>query len=287
MKVFSFGEVLWDVYPNKNCIGGAPLNFAAHLARHGEDVYMISAVGNDNLAKDTLDTIRTYGVNTDFISISGDKSTGRCLVTLDENSVPSYNLLSDVAYDYIDTKNVTAEADILYFGTLSLRGDYNLNSLNALLQRGNFDNVFVDINIRTPFFSEKTVLYCLKNATIIKISDEELNTVASIAEISKTDYKIFAKSLSEKFKNLKCIIITLGAEGSYAYDISGNNECVCPAVKTQVLSTVGAGDSFSASFLHKLSRGENLQSCLAYASKIAAFVVSKYEAIPDYKPEEI
>lgn len=29
MKALSFGEILWDVYPNKKCLGGAPLNFAA------------------------------------------------------------------------------------------------------------------------------------------------------------------------------------------------------------------------------------------------------------------
>ena len=37
MKYLVFGEVLWDVYPNKKYIGGAPLNFAAHLALRNKE----------------------------------------------------------------------------------------------------------------------------------------------------------------------------------------------------------------------------------------------------------
>ncbi len=33
MKILSFGEIIWDVYEDKKCIGGAPFNFAAHCAR--------------------------------------------------------------------------------------------------------------------------------------------------------------------------------------------------------------------------------------------------------------
>ena len=45
MNILSFGEILWDIYPEKRRIGGAPLNFAAHMARHGHNTFMLSAVG--------------------------------------------------------------------------------------------------------------------------------------------------------------------------------------------------------------------------------------------------
>ena len=32
MNCIVYGEVLWDVYPDKSVIGGAPFNFAAHLS---------------------------------------------------------------------------------------------------------------------------------------------------------------------------------------------------------------------------------------------------------------
>ena len=49
MKLLSFGEVLWDVYPDARFIGGAPMNVAAHMAKQGHDSYLLSAVGNDEL----------------------------------------------------------------------------------------------------------------------------------------------------------------------------------------------------------------------------------------------
>ena len=57
MKVLSFGEILWDVYNDKKCIGGAPLNFAAHIAKHGDEAFMLSSIGKDSLGDETLDAL--------------------------------------------------------------------------------------------------------------------------------------------------------------------------------------------------------------------------------------
>lgn len=61
MKVLSFGEVLWDIYPDKKYIGGAPLNFAAHLAKHGEEIYMLSCLGKDSLGEELYCTSKIAG----------------------------------------------------------------------------------------------------------------------------------------------------------------------------------------------------------------------------------
>ena len=49
MKYIVYGEVIWDIYPDGEVIGGAPFNFSAHLAHLGDEVYLISAVGKDEL----------------------------------------------------------------------------------------------------------------------------------------------------------------------------------------------------------------------------------------------
>ena len=285
MKILSFGEILWDVYPDKKYIGGAPLNFAAHAARHGHNAYMLSALGKDDLGKEALEKLNKWNIGTETVSYP-EKPTGKCLVSLDKNSVPSYNLLRDVAYDYISTDNLPDNFDILYFGVLALRGEHNFNSLTKLLKTNHFKEVFVDVNLRPPFYSEDRVLFAVQNATVLKISLEELNTVSHLLGMNETDYKAFSKVLAERFKNLKCIVITLGSDGAYAYDTLRKTEYCCPAEKVKVVSTVGAGDSFSASFIHKYLKGEALKNCLSYASKVASFVVSKFDAIPDYSPED-
>ena len=204
-------------------------------------------------------------------------------MTLDENAVPSYDLKMDVAYDHIASDKVNEAFDVLYFGTLALRSKYNLDSLADLLKKQKFKDVFVDINIRAPFYSYQTVTFCLENATILKISSEELPIVMDLLSISNSvGYKEFARIVKGKYENLKMLVITLGSEGAYCYDCNNDKEYSCEAQKVKVASTVGAGDSFSAAFLYQYFQKNDIQVCLESASKIAGYVVSQYDAVPNY-----
>ena len=286
MKALAFGEVLWDVYPDEKYLGGAPLNFAAHLAKHGNEVFLLSAVGDDSLGREAISKLEEWDISPKYVSVLNDKETGKCLVTLDEKAVPSYNLLNDVAYDYISTEGEIEDFDVFYFGTLALRSEHNFKSLEKLLARQKFNDVFVDINIRAPHYSERSVRFALANATILKISGEELPLVAECLKTEYTDsYRDFAKALSADFKNLNGIIVTLGQDGAYYLDTTSAKEFESPAVPVKVASTVGAGDSFSAAFMHHI-KAEGADASLRYASRVAGFVVSKYDAVPDYNTED-
>lgn len=286
MKILSFGEILWDVYPDEKYLGGASLNFAAHLAKNGEEAYMLSALGQDDLGADAKKMVEKWNVSTQFVAELSQNETGKCLVTLDKNRIPSYNLLDHVAYDYIPTDAVEGDFDVLYFGTLALRGEYNRASLERLLARKQFREVFVDVNIRPPFYSKESVRFAFSKASIVKVSDEELPVVQGLLGMEKSDdYKAFAAALAKTYQNLNCVIITRGGEGAYALNCKAGSDAACPSEKVKVVSTVGAGDSFSAGFLHKYLAGAPLADCLAYATKIAGFVVSQYDAVPEYPAE--
>ncbi len=280
MKALSFGEILFDVYPDEAHIGGAPLNFAAHLAKLGENVFMLSAIGRDDLGEKAMERLDEWNIDTRYLS-KNDKDTGKCLVTLDEKGVPKYNLLGEVAYDFIDTKEVAENFDVLYFGTLSLRGEYNKKSLSSLIERQKFDDIFVDVNIRAPFYLADTVDFALRHATVLKVSLEELETVGKLVSLDFSSARSFARSVAEKFPNIRLVVITLGADGAYAFEKATGKSAFSPAVEAKVVSTVGAGDSFSAAFLHSYKKGDSLKAALDFASEIAAKVVSKKEAVPD------
>ncbi len=281
MKVLSFGEILWDVYPNEKYIGGAPLNFAGHLARHGVEVDMLSAVGCDALGDEAVRILEKWGVNTRLIKRLPDKETGSCIVTLDDNSTPSYNLKSDVAWDYIphgDTKGF----DVLYFGTLAQRGMYNRNSLDAVLENGDFCEIFCDINLRSPFYDGDSIERALNNATILKISEEELDTTLDAVGVVNTGLESVCLELESRYKQIKAVIITLGSKGAVAHSALEKRLYSVEARPCRVLSTVGAGDSFSAAFLWKYMNGGGLDECLSHASEIASVTVSHYDAVPEY-----
>ena len=104
MRLLSFGEILWDVYPSEKHRGGAPLNFAAHFAKQGGESYILSTIGNDELGKSALKLLSNWNIKTDYVLVSQTKETGKCLVTLDSKGIPSYNILDNVAYVYIKNR---------------------------------------------------------------------------------------------------------------------------------------------------------------------------------------
>ena len=282
MKALSFGEILWDVYPDERFIGGAPLNFAAHLARHGEEVHMLSAVGDDALGAETLAAVRALGVGTNQIAVVPDKPTGRCLVSL-EKGTPVYDLAADTAYDHIPVAAVTEPMDLLYFGTLALRSDRNRQTLKTLLAENAFGEVLVDVNIRPPFYSAETLAFCMENATVLKVSAEELPVVLKLLGMEHDpEPAAVLAALARRYPKLKILLLTCGAEGAYGYDCAAGRVYFTPAHKVTEVSAVGAGDSFCAAFISRYLGGQNMADCLVCAAKVAAFVVSQPEAVPMY-----
>lgn len=287
MKLLSFGEIIWDVYPDEKHLGGAPLNFAAHFAKQGGEAYVLSALGDDELGNEALNKLSLWKVNAEYVSVLSGKDTGKCLVTLDKQGVPTYNIVRDSAYDYINCSSVSDEFDALYFGTLALRNEYNRREISELIKSHSFKEIFVDVNLREPFISRESLMLCMENATVLKISDEELSDVSKILFNNEYGYKNIVTEISKTFQNIKFIIITLGEKGSYAYDVHNKTSFSCAAERVTVASTVGAGDSFSAVFLYKYMCGFDIDSCLKSASRISAYVVSKTEAVPEYDPDRL
>ena len=280
MNVLSFGEILWDVYPDEKYIGGAPLNFAAHFSKLGGVAHMLSALGDDELGRLALRKIRAWNIGDEYIGIDPDHQTGKCIVTL-ENGTPTYDLLGDTAYDHIDCSVTGMSFDALYFGTLALRSGENMNGLSGVIKNNAFGEIFVDVNIRAPFYSEKSILFAFENATLIKISEEELPVVSRVLFSREYGYTEAAKAISERFANIGTVIVTRGAEGSFAYEALTGKSYSADAVKVDVVSTVGAGDSFSAAFMHGYLSGKDTDECLHRAGRLSAFVVSKADAIPE------
>ena len=282
MKLLSFGEILFDIYEEGEFLGGAPLNFAAHAALQGAEVYLLSAVGEDDLGKKAISMIEDLGVKTKYISMLSDKKTGKCIVTLDENAVPSYNILNDTAYDYIYYPKLPQNErfDILAFGTLSLRQENNIRTIKKLIKENVCSQIYVDLNIRRPFYSSESLLLCFENATIVKMSDEELPIVTSTIFGKNMNIEDAVRLLSDKFTKIQLILITCGEAGSYAYDCIENKLYYSEAETAKVISTVGAGDSFGATFLVQYLKNKDISECLSMASKVSAYVVSNKDAIP-------
>ena len=281
MKMLSFGEILWDVYPDAKALGGASLNLGAHAALLGGEVYLAGAVGNDALGKEALDVAKSFNIKDDFISVDEAHSTGIVSVTLSDNGIPSYEIVDNTAYDYIKKPDLTGkEIDVLAFGTLSLRHKENIETLKAIIKENSFKEIYADLNIRLPHSNKDSVCFALSNASIVKISDEELPCVSDWVFGKVLDEKEFVLKATEKYQSIKIVLITKGDKGSFAFLKNTKEFVFADAVPTKVVSTVGAGDSFGAAFLTKYFEEKSISDCLSFASKISAYVCSKKDAVP-------
>ena len=283
MKILSFGEIIWDVYPDKSHIGGAPLNFAAHAAKQGAESYLVSAIGDDDLGKAALSELDKFGINRDFVCVKKGKSTGKCTVFLDFNGIPSFNLESESAYDEIDINDglLSSSFDAVSFGTLAIRNEKSRHSLEKILKNGIAKAVYCDLNLRSPYYSPETVIFALHNCNILKISDTELDYVReTVLRSGATDYEHLLSELCTRCKNINLVLLTCGERGAYVYRSFNRKIYYRRALPVTVVSTVGAGDSFGAVFLTEYLSGKSIDVCLDRAICISAQVVSREEAVP-------
>lgn len=279
MKIVAFGEIIWDIYPDERYIGGAPLNFAAHAAQLGAQALLISAVGDDALGAAAREALSRFGVDDSLVSTIPDKPTGQCLVTLDEENTPHYDLLSYTAYDAIFCDAVP-NCDAFVFGTLIQRSRYNRRTLQQLLENGHFGEVFCDLNIRPPYYDTESVERCLRYATILKVSREELPAVTQLLYGASLDVEAAVERICTDYPNIRLCLVTLDCDGALVYESATDKTYRQAAKPVKVVSTVGAGDSFGAAFLTTYLRTGDIDTSVQRAVEISSYVVAHKEAVP-------
>lgn len=280
MKILSIGEIIFDVFNGEAEIGGAPLNFCAHCASLGAESALVSAVGNDALSFVATEKLHRFGVNSEFVQHNGFP-TGQCIVTMNGSS-PEYDVLRPAAYDKIKAEDNAFSADVFAFGTLIQRDEVSRNAVKSILSKGSFGEVFCDVNLRKDCYDEESCRLCLENATILKVSAEEEPLLADFGLYKRCDSeKETVKSVCEIYKNIKLVLYTKGENGSLIYDRTENEFYDIPAIETKVVSTVGAGDSYSAAFLCEYLKSGNIRAAGEAGAKLSAFVVSRRGAVPE------
>ena len=274
MDFISFGEILFDVFPDKATLGGAPLNVAGHLTKLGLNGAILSAVGNDELGKRALNEIEALGLSTDMIATL-DYETGKAIITLNGKNA-EYEFNDPGAWDNIPLQALPENVTLIYYGTLAQRGN-SKNTLKELLNSVQSQHRFFDVNIRKHFYSDEIIKEGVENATILKLNDEEVDIVLDALKIEMRGYR----GLEELFKeyNLDLILLTKGKEGTMCFK---NKWYRVPCAPVEVVDTVGAGDSLSAGFLASYIKTGDLEKSLLFGSHIADYVVTKRGAIPEY-----
>jgi fructokinase len=282
--IISFGEVLWDLFPDGPRFGGAPANFACHAAALGGEVSMVSAVGDDLHGHEAVAVLESYGIRTDLIQHKAAAPTGTVGIGFDEAGKPNFTIHESSAWDQLawnsELEARVGNAAAVYFGTLGQRSKLSRETIRralALAAKAGRPRV-LDVNLRAPFQDDALIRDSVGMASILKLSDDELADVCRSFDITPTQPPAECLNRLRELGELDLVVMTCGAEGAIL--VSREETMSQPAVATKVRDTVGAGDAFTAALLIGLLRGDSHDTVLTNANKIAAEVCSQTGAVP-------
>jgi pfkB domain protein len=277
--VVGLGEILWDVFPERKVLGGAPANFAYHASQFGFNGYAVSAIGNDLLGKEILKSLEEKELN--YLIEQTDFPTGTVKVQLDGRGIPSYEITENVAWDNIPfttrLENLAKNTTTVCFGSLAQRNEVSRATIHKFLDLMPADSLKVfDINLRLKYFSKDIITTSLNKASALKINDEEIVKIAEIFELKGTDEEL-CQQLLDKYK-LKFLILTKGTRGSYVLTPYEKSFLATP--KVTIADTVGAGDSFTAAFVASYLNGRSIAQSHQLAVEVSAYVCQQHGAMP-------
>jgi fructokinase len=267
-----FGEVLFDSFPDgRQVLGGAPFNLAWHLQAFGADPQFISAVGEDADGARIRTQMAGWGMDLSSLQIDPEHPTGQVSVQLVDGE-PNFDILPEVAYDYIRAVPESAAGGLLYHGTLALRQPVSAASLRDL-KAGRPDLIFLDVNLRDPWWSRAETLELLQDADWVKLNHDELQRL--------NDNAATLRSLQEQARDflsrhhLTGLIVTLGEDGALGLMADAESVTVTPEPTTEVLDTVGAGDAFAAVTILGIRNDWPLALTLERAQSFASRIVEQ------------
>ncbi len=282
MKALVFGEILWDIIEGTPHLGGAPLNFAAHVQQCGHEAAIISGLGKDELGNKAYSMVKELGVDISLVQRT-DVRTGYVPVTLKDGQ-PDYEIIKDVAYDYIESSALDHEKigrfDTFYFGSIIQRSPKSNQALYDILNQHTFEHIFYDVNLRKDSYTKEIIEKSMAHCTLLKVNDEEVAVLSQMIFGKEQDFEDFSKSVCQKYPQIRTIIITAGADGSIIF--SENEIHRIPTEPIKVVNTVGAGDSFSAAFACVFADTSNPVRAAQVANKVGGFVASSHGPIPEY-----
>ena len=278
--IVGLGEALWDCLPVGKKIGGAPANFAYHVSQFGHDAYAVSAVGNDELGKEILAELDGKGLKYEMPQVNFP--TGTVQVRLDDSGIPTYDIKEGVAWDNIPftprLNEMARNSRAVCFGSLAQRNEASRSTIYKFLNATPKDCLRVfDINLRQNFYSKEIIDESLKRCNVLKINDEELVLVGRLFGYPGMDFENRCWLILGKY-DLDMLILTCGVNGSYVFSKGAMSYLDTPRV--EVADTVGAGDSFTGSFVASILAGKPIAEAHRIGVNVSAYVCSHKGAMP-------
>jgi len=250
--------------------GGKGANQAVALARLGAQVTMVGAVGLDSFGRTLMTAMADNGVNSDYIKITEQASTGTASITLtpDENNI--------VVVPGANAK--LAASDVKQAETLIQAADAVLLQLEIPLETVEYAaelaHRYGKLVILNPAPARPLPESLLKRVHVITPNRTELEALTG----SALDEQPLEEAIDKLLESgVGCVVTTLGAEGAIWKRKDGSLQRQ-PAHRMEVVDTTGAGDAFNAGLAYDISAGCGIGDAVAFAAKVSGLAVTKFGA---------
>jgi fructokinase len=271
---------------------GGPMNSAVALGKLGASVQFLGRLSNDAFGGQLREHIATADVGLE-LSTESSQATSIAVVSLDEQGVASYT------FHFDDTANFGWQPD-----ELPDLGDddwLHIASLSCVVSPGAEvlldwvssvrSGVSYDINVRPTVITDPAEYWSRvepwlravgRRGGILKASDVDIEFLAQVA--GGSDPLEIVTGWVEQY-GLGLAVVTLGPDGAVAVEPGGGVTKV-PGFPTDVVDTVGAGDTFMAGFLEaRVGQGLPLEDSLRRGAAAASIVCSRQGAQPPSSAE--
>jgi fructokinase len=270
-------EIMWDKYEDGSLLlGGSGLNIAWHLQGLECKSHVVSSVGNDSMGDKFKSVAKLWGISLEHIQTNSAYPTGIVKVVLDKNKKPTFFNQEQMATDHIQFNEKLKKFptdSMVYHGTFMLRSSVTRQTIQKLRDCGH--PVFMDLNLRDPYWSPELLDLWVRDLEFLKLSDDELVHLSGQSPFSLESHLDWLKKFTQE-KKIENILLTLGAKGSCW--IRNGEIFRTEAAMVDAVDTVGAGDAFCAAVLFSMHLDFQPQQTLEKASQFASRICTIHGA---------
>lgn len=249
--------------------GGKGANQAVAAALLGSDVAMVTKVGDDMFADNTIGNLARYGIDTTHVGRVEGMTSGVAPIFVEpsgENSI----LIVKGANATLSPADVDAAQDLLSGADLILMQlEVPLETVRHTVRRAAEWGVATVLN-PAPASTDLRV-EDLRDLSYLVPNESELALLSGMP--TETEQQIAQAARSLIAKGIGTVIVTLGARGARL--VTAQEITQIAPVPVTPTDTTGAGDAFIGSFAHFLAAGGHIEGALNKAARYAAYSVTR------------
>jgi fructokinase len=231
-------------------LGGGPFNCARTLGRLEQPVAYLGRISADRFGVQMREQLEADGVSLDTVVPTEDPTT-LALAEIDEQGAATYRFyVGGTSAPGLTEEDALAvlppSVEMLHVGTLGLVFEPTAAALEAVVERvADAALVMVDLNIRPPVIREPEAYRAridrlLPRTHVVKASDDDLAWLDPGRGEVDAARELLASGPS-------VVLLTRGGEGVTVVTADGATDV--PALRVEVVDTIGAGDAFGGGFL--------------------------------------